>query len=319
MAKDKARKRKFNAKALIIIFAVLCVIVAAVVLAVTYWPAKATDVANSFTGYNQSMNEADSNNSAYKQNQAFLKFENKYVDDFINRGKTDYVNEMITYKNVVESMSIVSSFYSHNFEGILNSKISRKEAKEVGSALDSGRTNSQRMGDYLIEHEDEMANFTVVCASWESIRDYAQSAIQDYINASSAIENICNKELHGVYGNQKLRNVLKGTTEYLKVISDKLYNDKGFKDAGAANTLSGNMKSFVRSYYQDKTNLISNYYIDKTIREGAKTVSELEEKTEGKVNFYFLISNNFEYKSASLSAAQEEYVKAAVNFLHGGV
>lgn len=319
MAKDKAKKGKFNVKALIIIFAVLCVIAASVVLAVTYWPAKATDIANSFTRYSQSMNDADSNNSAYKQDQAFLKFESKYISDFISRGKTDYANEMLTYMKVVESMSIVSNFYSHNFEGISNSKISRKEAKRVDSALDSGRANSQRMGDYLIEHEDEMANFTVVCSSWEAIRDYAQAAIQDYINASNAISSICDKDLRGVYGNQKLRNVLKGTTDYLTVISDKLYNDKGFRDTETAYTLSGNLKNFVGSYYQDETSLISNYYIDKSIREGAQKVSEIEEKTEGKVSFIYLLNNNFEYKSISLSAAQEEYVKAGINFLHGGV
>lgn len=319
MAKDKAKKGKFNVKALIIIFAILCVIVAAVVLAVTYWPAKATDIANSFTRYSQSMNDEDSNNSAYKQNQAFFEFEKKHATTFIAHGENDFAYEMITYRKVVESMSIISSFYSHNFEGILDSKLSRKEAKRVESALDSGKANAQRMGDYLIAHEDEIVNYTTIRSSWEAIRDYAQSAIDDYINASSAISEICNKNLRGVYGNQKLRNVLKGTTDYLIVISDKLYNDNGFKDSSEANTISGNFKSFVECYYQNKTNLISNYYIDKNIQENAKLVSEVEKETEGKINFIYLLNNSFKYENASISLAQDKYAKAAVDFLKGGV
>lgn len=319
MAKEKTKKGKINYKALIIVFAVLCVLVAGVVLAVTYWPAKASDVANTFTAYYQSISDADDSNSVYKQNVAFVEFKDNHLTEFQVKGKTDYANEMMSYLNVLDSVAFISDFYSLNFEGILDSKISRKEAKNVESLLEDSRANMKKMGDYLLENEEKMTNFTVTCASWEAVRDYAKNVIKDYVNVTSAMKTMCEKNIKGVYGNQKFRNVLKGTSDYLAVIEDLLYNEKGYDNTDLAREMSANFRSFVACYYKNNSNLVSNYYINETIRADAKKVAEMEGKTEGKVNFTYLLVNNFEYKELALSGAQEEYVKAGIDFLHGGV
>lgn len=320
MAKENGSKRrgKLNVKALIIVFAVICVVVTGVVLGVTYWPSNSAEVSNYFKAYNISIS-GEGDNSINEQKVAVEKFITSHGNSFTEKGKGDYKKEMDVYNNVISASTIISGFYTINFDGLISDSISMKDAKKVDSGLETCRSSIKKMGDYIIAHEDEMTNFTVVCASWESIRGYNEEFIRGWNSVNEAINNLLQKNLRGVYGNQKLKNVAEATEAYTEVILDQLYEKEGYVASSKAFETSTKFLNFVESYYQDDTQLISNYYIDKTIQDQADVVANLTKTTEEKVNLEYLISNSFEYENLALSAQQKTCVATAVNFLKGGV
>ena len=317
MAKEKGQKRKINKKGLLIFFSVICVVVAGIVLGVTYWPAKTADISNIFVKYYQE--SYTETGDAYKQYEAVNDFILTNKAEFVNHSKDDYANEMTSYIKVINSMYYLSDFYRTSFDTIINDKINKKDARALQSYLESSKSNAKKMGNYIISHKSEMTNFAVINVGWESIRDYYKAILNDYINLTSKLHELSLKNLKGVYGNQMFINITKASADFFTSINDKLFNEKGFIETNTAVKIAQNASVFSKHYYVDKTESISNYYLDEAIQEEAKKVGLLEEKTENKVNFVYLISNLYNYSGVSLSESQKPYVQSSINFLMGGI
>lgn len=323
----KATRRKANKKAIVILFAILCFAIAGVVLGVTYWPAKPADISMSFQSY---LNEAvyDSESDMKKAEGQIEEFRLAFRNEFINHEMTDYAYEMDSLDNLISSVNAMSRFYDTNFESIFSDKIAKRDAKRLDGYLNDIKLNIKKIGEHIKNHKEEMfiessgtkkVNITVVTAVWEAVRNNFESIVTNCVEMTDLLKQFNSMKLKGSFGNQMYCNVVEATNSYFKVIKEKFFNTEGFADTIVGKNASEKLLNFVVHYFYSSQSSISHYYIDESIQKNADNLKLLEEKTEGKVNYEYLILNGFKYDSVSLSAEQITYVTLAVDFLKGGL
>ena len=327
MGKDKSR-RKVNKKAIVILFAILCIAVAGVVLGVTYWPAKPADISMSFQTY---LNEAvyDQESDMNEAEEEISSFRRKYRSEFINYDMADYANEMDSLDYIISSVNSLSKFYETNFESIFSDKIAKRDAKKLDGYLKDIKLSVEKIGKHIVDHKAEMivetedgigkVNFTVVSGVWTAVRSNYQDIVSNAVEMTALLQNFNKMKMHGAFGNQMYCNVVDATHSYLSVIQEKFFNTDGFADSGVGMRASERLATFARNYYEIFQEAMSRYSIDETVKNNATALSLLESKTENKINYDYLILNNFVYADISLSAEQASYVSLAVDFLKGDV
>lgn len=327
MGKDKSR-RKVNKKAIVILFAILCIAVAGVVLGVTYWPAKPADISMSFQTY---LNEAvyDQESDMNEAEVEISSFRRKYRPEFIHYDMADYANEMDSLDYIISSVNSLSKFYETNFESIFSDKIAKRDAKKLDGYLKDIKLSVEKIGKHIVDHKEEMivetedgnkkVNFTVVSGVWTAVRSNYQDIVSNAVEMTALLQNFNKMKMHGVFGNQMYCNVVDATHSYLSVIQEKFFNTDGFADSAVGMRASMSLATFARNYYEIFQEAMSRYSIDETIKSNATALSLLESKTENKINYDYLILNNFVYADISLSAEQAKYVSLAVDFLKGDV
>lgn len=313
-------------KILFIVLAFLVLAAVAIVLALTYWPAKTADITNSIdsavsTSLNLDGETYTTINGFINDHKEEMKTESLKPDADIKYA--NYYNEMQSFSNIVVSVSKSLEFYKNTLGGSVEGSYTRKEVKKLNADITDSTNKMQEVAGYINEYKDQATNFTIVNSVWEGLRGNYQAILNDYVNIYKKIEEIYYKgKLKGVYGNDAtlisvvaMRNYIELTYQNLFVNGDDLEPANGY-------TISKNMKNFVAIYEFGATleNPIQNiikYYKNDICQKNIAVVKDVENATEGKITFAYLIQNNFNTTPLSLTPATQKYADAAIKFLQG--
>jgi len=285
---------------IVIIFLILATV--GVTLGITYWPVKPEVL---FEQFSEQGSVVDEDSDAYKKIVAF--------GDHYTYLSATYQSEYKVCINVMQSVRTSMDFYECYMINSISSGMNRIQVKAVQSGLKTAKSNIEKMADYLDTNDKLFTNSTVVNHGWEGIRDYYKEFINNYAKAYEALANIYESAtFQGVYGNDVSVLTVKGMSAYINSINTKLFDEKS---ASTAQTISVNMKNFSNFYYNTNKDLISQYYITESYQANADMIFKLEEKTDNKINFTYLLEHNFDCSKLVLSIDANTYIARAANFL----
>ena len=99
--------------------------------------------------------------------------------------------------------------------------------------------------------------------------------------------------------------------------------ERGVDNYNLIKSIAENAPKFSKFYTITNIDLIREYYLDSNIQKNVETILNLEEKTDRKVNFEYLIQAPTNYTSLGLSTEANQCMNRSVNFLtcelEGGV
>lgn len=311
-------------KLLFLIFAFLVLVAVAIVLALTYWPAKTSDIINSFDSALSS--SLDLNGDEYKTVNMFIN--DHQTEMLVESTKPDadpkyekYYNEMISYPNIITSISKSFEFYKNTFALSVDGKYTRREVKKIDGNIKDATKKIEDISNYVAEYKDQATNFTIVNSIWEGLRSNYQKMLEDYVSIYQKIENLYYKgSLKGIYGNDTTLLSVTAMKQYLILTYKNLFTDEDNMSSANGYIVSQNMKNFV-AIYQYKINdenpfeNIIHYYNNEICQKNIELIKNVESLTENKVTFEYLIQNNFDTESLSLTTKTKKYADAAAKFL----
>lgn len=308
MAKENSGLTTKNRRKSLTIFSLLILIIAGVILGVTYWPAKSTDITSMLS----------SQIDVSKEENVVQEFINTNKSTFINNKNVNYANEMATFQGANNAMRKAYDFYVLSLNGTIDGNIARRDVKQLDSLLKDVESNLNKMEDFITEHKNEMISFTVIKSTWENIRIYYNNILADYEKIFTKLYDIYSKsKLEGIYGNDMMILSIKGMKSYYEVINAKIFGKKEFVKTAEAVNLVEKLNKFTNNIYYDNKELITEYYLDDDIKAKVDKLNKLEEKTEVKVNFSYILKNNFDCSGLNFTETQSAYVDFAITFLKG--
>ena len=309
--KDKTQKTsKGRWKWVFAVLAILILVAAGVVLGITYWPANSSELKNVI--YSKSIETDEEETRIYE-------FITSHMDELTQAEQLTYVNEVSSYEYIVTAVDRAFEFYNLTLEGVIEGKLARKDIKNIESLLNDNQTNYKKMVEYIEEHEEVITTATIKQA-WESLREYYKVILQNYQKVFEQFHQLTSTQtLSGVYGNDMFVLTVKGMGDYLETINEKFFGKENYQDSNLALKLSKNLELFSQYYLVDENNIISNHYLSSYLQTSAENLKLLEEKTDGKVNFTYILKNDYDCDKLSLSIPQLKYVNIASVFLKGGM
>lgn len=309
-----AKTEKFKAgsggrwKKILIALAVLIVVVAGIVLGITYWPANVSDINNAVR----------TNVVSTEDETEVFEFISQKQAEFVNNGDLKYATEMEVFSLLHNASLTANAFYAIHIDASLSGKVARRDIKALQTSIKENNIKYGKIADYIEEHEDEMDSYAVLKTSWENIRVHYADIVANYQKIYTKLYDFYDGlELKGVYGNDVMILSVQGVKSYYEAINQKLFGKDGFVDEAVALNLAKGLNNYVLSIYSKNEDVISNYYINKNIQNKAEEINKLEPETEGKVNFTYILSNNYDCSELALSPAQTKYINSATKFLKG--
>ena len=322
MAKGKktgSKKRKLTA---IIVFAFLVLAAAGIVLGITYWPAKASDITSSFDAVLERSLDTEDDQSSYFVVKSFIdqnitRMTAEAQNDTSADDKKDgYVYEMKSFENIFNSLKKIVTYLNLTFESSIEGKFIKRDVKSIQSYLNDFSVKLDSMASHIKNHKDEMTTFTVVLGIWEGVRDYYENLVKDIDNTFNLLSIIyTNQNTKGVYGNIASTLSIKAIRSYLNVIYKGVFNEDETSNPETSYNASLKLANFANIYNLGDIKYILDYYLNSNLRKNFSSVSDLEYMTDGKVDFEYLIEHNFDVNSLSLTEKQKSYVGASSAFL----
>ncbi len=310
--KMKKEKKQISKKSKILygvaVFLVVCAI--SVTLAITFWP---VDLNSLYSQFNQSSQTFSTQSEEMK---TFEKYKIA-IKPFFDEG-SDYMIELDSFS----TFALTQNYSQRAFEEILSvsieGKITNKTLKEMISNLENASEKIDQITSYIDEHMAELTNQTTVLASWENVRILYKEMVKEYVSFYEKFnQSIQELELKGFYGNDFLKMSILASYEFVSSFSQELFLNEE-TDLEKAVQILNVYEDFAERYFKDDNKqIIKNYLFDEESQKEIKNIKTLFEKTEGEVDFDYLINNNYNY--SSLSAENQILAKSAEEFLKGGL
>lgn len=313
---------------ILIVIAIVALLAAGVVLGITYWPAKSSDLLGAFDeGLNNLSNtqttqngyiiqEFISNNlDQMKQNAD----EDKSEDDL----KDGYSLEMEVFPNLSNATQSALFFYKSTIESSIKGNLKRGYVKAIKKNISEANKELGLMASHIKSYSTEDTKFTITLSIWEGVRDYYQSFLNNYVEAFKVLSEIYSSQtLSGVYGNDVTMLSVKAMYNYLQVIYENLFTKSETIDPKIALDASVKANKFSQIYgtYTPsgiKTINITSYFNSATCQKNIAYILKMEKETDGKVTFKYLIENNFSVEKLTLTNAMQKYIDPSVEFLKG--
>ena len=322
MGKKDGSKKSVKIKLLIAI-AVIVTLGAGIVLAITYWPAKISDVTNSmdsvisyFVDDNDLSVITEYFNDALPQMQ-----EEAQNDTSENDPKDGYYFEMKSFGNIVYSAETALIFYDGTIERSIEGKFDRRTVRDIQSSLNGMKYQMQKMASSISGQEDAEVNFTIILSVYEGLRENYIKFVEYLSEAYTKLYDLYNQSsLSGIYGNDANVLSLKAMTSYITFTYKNLFTEENITknvkpSAEKGYYISQYMKSFSHIYGYVSHKNITDYYKNEILRKNIKTLKDFEESSENKINFDYLIQNDFDH-DFGFSEAKERKCEGLVKFLN---
>ena len=303
-------------KKVLVAFAVLILVAVAVILTITYWPVNTGTLAAQFESQRELL-KADS--TAYNE---ISNFQQSYVTQIEGEKKDQYVAEAYSLVQVLDSLRYGFDFYSVEVVNSISSGLNKSQIKSISNKLSTAQKNIEDMADYISKSKAKLTNSSLIIVGWQAVRDYYKDALKNYCESIQEFYKLCSDaELKGVYGNELSLLTIKGESAYLNVIYSLVF-ERDIENFNLLKNIAERASGFSKFYTSDNVDLIRDYYLNSNVQENVETISKLEENTDKKVNFEYLIQDS-NYISLALSTEANKSMSRSVKFLtcvkEGGV